>query len=503
MDGKKIAVVGAGPGGLTSAMILAHRGFEVDVYEKDPKVGGRNQEIKLGDYIFDTGPTFLMMKFILDEMFLETRRESKKYLNFMKLDPMYRLQFKNKQLDISDDHQKTIKEIGKNFPGREKNFDKFMQQEKKRFKKLFPCLQKHYSTPQTFLRPQFIKAIPYFAMEKTLYRILNKYFKDPDLTISFTFQSKYLGMSPWRCPAAFAIIPYIEHEFGIYHVEGGLSEISQAMAEVTQEEGGRIHLNSPVKQIHTEGNKAAGVELVNGEIKKADQVIINSDFAHSMLKLLPKKHTKKYSPKKLRKKKYSCSTYMLYLGLDKLYDMPHHTILFAEDYKKNVDEIFLNKELSQDPSIYIRNASVTDKTLAPKGHSAVYVLVPTPNNKSQIDWVKEKNSFTDKILEIIEKKTSMTDLREHIVEKHIISPPDWDSDYNVYLGATFNLAHNLGQMLYFRPRNKFEVLGNCYLVGGGTHPGSGLPTIYESGRISANMICDSYGMEYEPVSTYF
>ena len=180
---------------------------------------------------------------------------------------------------------------------------------------------------------------------------------------------------------------------------------------------------------------------------------------------------------------------MLYLAVDKIYDEPHHHIVFADNYRTNIEDIAKHKRLSQDMSIYVRNASVTDPTLAPKGHSALYVLVPVANQFSSIDWNEAQvKQYRDAVITRLEQKTSMKDLSKHIMGESIISPKDWDSR-GVYRGATFNLGHTLDQMLYLRPRNRFEELKHCYLVGGGTHPGSGLPTLYESARISTGLLC--------------
>jgi phytoene desaturase len=195
---------------------------------------------------------------------------------------------------------------------------------------------------------------------------------------------------------------------------------------------------------------------------------------------------------------------MLYLGVDRKYELPHHNIYFSKDYEGNVKDIFNNNKISDDPSFYLQNASVTDPTLAPPGKSTIYILVPMPNNASGIDWEKEKNAFKEKMLDLVVARTPMKDLRDHIEEERIITPHDWQEEHNIYYGATFNLAHNLTQMLWFRPRNAFEEVRNCYLVGGGTHPGSGLPTIYESGRITSNLISKKYGIPYnKPSKLYY
>jgi phytoene desaturase len=180
---------------------------------------------------------------------------------------------------------------------------------------------------------------------------------------------------------------------------------------------------------------------------------------------------------------------MLYLGIDRKVDLPHHNIRFSPTYQENVEDIFDRKTLHPDTAFYLQNPSVTDPSLAPDGKSALYILVPVANNKSGINWEREQKKYRDNVIKLISTQLpGMENLEDWIEEELIISPQDWQNNYNVFLGATFNLAHSLDQMLYLRPRNRFEELDNCYLVGGGTHPGSGLPTIYESARISVNLL---------------
>ncbi len=493
----RIGVVGAGPGGLTAAMILAHRGLDVTVFEQNDYVGGRNSTLKLGDYRFDLGPTFLMMDFILEEVFDEAGKRASDYLELVKLEPMYRLQFDGFALHPTTDREKMREEIRTHFPGSEDGLEKFMAREGKRFAKMLPCLQKDYSTAGSMVSAPLLKALPYLSMHRKLFGVLGDYFEPEKLRLSFTFQSKYLGMSPWKCPAAFGILSYIEHAFGVYHTIGGLSRISETMADVVRENGGRILTSSPVKEVIVKDGAARGVVLRSGERYEMDAVVINADFAHAMSTLIDKCDLRKYTPSRLESMQYSCSTFMLYLGLDKMYsDMPHHTIVFAKDYRTNVEDIFERQVLSEDTSFYVRNASITDKTLAPEGHSAVSVLVPVTNLTAGINWDRERSRYRDHILDLIAERTDMKDIRDHIREEKVITPTDWRDRYSVYNGATFNLAHSLGQMLYFRPRNRFEEFKNCYLVGGGTHPGSGVPTILESGRISANLLCRDFGVPF-------
>lgn len=503
MAKKKVIIVGAGPGGLTSAMILAHRGFDVTVCEAKDVVGGRNAPLRLGEFTFDTGPTFLMMSFILEEMFREAGESARDHLEFRKLDPLYRLKFDDCELFPSSDPEKMEREISRVFPGNEGGLKRFLETEKKRFEMLFPCIQKDYSSLSSLFALPLLKALPYIGIGQTLFENLGNYFREDELKVSFTFQAKYIGMSPWKCPKLFTILSCVEHLYGIYHVTGGLNAISRAMEGVARKRGADIRLSTPVKSLILDGRKVKGVRLESGDELFADEVILNADFAHAMSTLVPEGVLKKYSPVALKRKEYSCSTFMLYLGLDRQYDIPHHNIFFAHDYKANVEKIFHGSELDDDMSFYIQNACVTDPTLAPAGKSTIYVLVPVQNLFAPVDWESNRMSYRNKVLDAIEARTELKDIRKHIVEERIITPADWKSDHNVYQGATFNLSHMLSQMLYLRPRNKFEELDNCWLVGGGTHPGSGLPTIYESARISSNLLCRKHRVAFETPSTIY
>ena len=313
MSKKKIIIIGAGPGGLSAAMLLASKGFDVEVFEKDSEPGGRNKPIRLGEYTFDTGPTFLLMKFYLDKIFELSGKDIDNYLEFIKLDPMYRLVFRDKEARISSDPEKMKAEISRLFPGYEEGYERFLKKEEKKFWKLYPCLQKDYGKLRRYLHPDFIKALPHLSLTRSVWSVLGDYFLPEDLRLCFTFQSKYLGMSAWECPGAFSLVPFAEHKFGIYHVIGGLNRISDAMARAAVELGAKINYNSPVSGLVIDGKKVKGVKLAGLDPFMADAVVANPDFAYAMSNLVPEGKLRKYSRERLKRKKYSCSTFMLYL----------------------------------------------------------------------------------------------------------------------------------------------------------------------------------------------
>lgn len=497
MAKKSVVIIGAGPGGLASAMILAHRGFDVTVVEKKDRVGGRTSCIERNGFRFDMGPTFLHQKFTLDEIFAQVGRTAEDYLHFVKVDPMTKLSWSDVTMETTFNQEQMEANIEAAFPGHAEGYHRFMEDHAVKLRAIFPCLQKPYLKLHNYLRKELLKVTPYVATSQSVVDVLENYFEDDRLKLAFTFQSKYLGMSPWKCPALFSILSYTEYRYGIYHTHGGLAAIPEAMAKVVAEEGGKIRLSTGVKEVLFSGKRATGVLLENGEKLEADDVVMNSDYAQSMTTLL-NGHSK--SDAEMRGKKYSCSTFMLYLGLDKVYeDEPHHHIIFADDYRKNVEEIGGETTPSEDMSIYIRNSSVNDPHVAPEGKSQLYILVPTINTRNGVDWEQTQAAYRDKVLTRIEERTGMKDLRSHIVEEVVYTPDTWRDEGDIFLGATFNLAHTIDQMLYFRPHNRLDQFENVYLVGGGTHPGSGLPTIFESGRISSNMICQTHGVAYENV----
>ena len=492
MEKKKIIIVGAGPGGLAAGLLLSSKGYSVKIYEKKPYVGGRNSSFNLGDYKFDLGPTFFLMPQVLEDIFIEAGERLDEQVNLIEINPMYRLKFYG--LDDFNPYSYNKKflmygEMEKIFPYSSKAYDEYMNREAKKFSKLEPCLKVPYLSLVDYLKPNFLKALPYLDAHKSIYDVLGNYYKEEELKLSFTFQAKYIGMSPWIAPGTFSMISYLEHKYGVFHVEGGLNRVSKVISELIIKKGGEIFLDTPVKEILFKDKKAIGVKLDNGNIIESDSVIINADFSTAMKKLIPEDLRNKYSNKNLEKKKYSCSTFMLYIGVDKIYkNIPHHNIIFAKDYKKNVKKISENKSVGGDFSFYVQNPSVTDSTLAPNGKSSVYVLVPVANNSSKIDWELEKDDFTQLLLDKLEKIGEFKGIRDHIEELKIITPNDWEIEYDVYKGAVFNLSHNIMQMLWFRPHNELEGYKNLFLVGGGTHPGSGLPTIYGSAKIVADLI---------------
>jgi phytoene desaturase len=282
----------------------------------------------------------------------------------------------------------------------------------------------------------------------------------------------------------------------VFHPLGGCAAVTAAMARVAERLGVEICVDTPVEEVLFEGRRAIGVRTAAG-VEKAGAIVMNADFARAMQRLVPDRLRRRWTDRKIAGKKFSCSTFMMYLGVEGEFDLPHHTIHIAADYARNLDEIENQHVLSDDPSFYVQNACVTDPTLAPLGMSALYVLVPVTHQHPNVDWSQERERFRVKMFRQI-ANAGFKDVEKRTRFERIITPADWDTKYEIHQGATFNLAHSLDQMLHLRPHNRFEDVDGIYLVGGGTHPGSGLPVIFESARISTRLLMADLGISSSP-----
>lgn len=482
---KKIHVIGAGPGGLASALLLQKQGFEVTIFEKDHRVGGRSKRVTLGDYHFDLGPTFLMYIDVLKEIFSRAGFDLFKELELIELETLYHLHFKNQIIVLTNNRTKNALMYDKLKPGLGNAYLRWYKDQEIKLDKLKPILEKPFPSFFHLLRKDVLKAIPIVHPFKSVYSLLKTYDKDPLFIHSLSFQAKYLGMASYQAPSIFTMLPYLEHHTGLYHVKGGLNQINEVMAKLFVKLGGTLKLNSKVDEIVIENKEVKGI-MCMGDFIPCDDIVMNVDFAYGMTHLINSKLLKKYTPKKLEKKKYSISTWMMYLGVNQELELPHHEILFSDDYDQYLHDLMENK-FTDDISIYIHNPSKIDDTLAPEKKSSLYILVPVPNNFNQLSWIEKSIHIEELVFKRIYEKHQI-DLKPFIEEKMIYTPSDWEIKENVYRGAVFNLSHQLNQMLFMRPHNQFEEFKHMYLVGGGTHPGSGLPTIYQSALIIDNMI---------------
>lgn len=486
-------IIGAGPGGLASSILLAAAGLKVKVLDRLPVVGGRTSAIESGGFRFDLGPTFFLYPRVLEEIFSAAGTSLRDEVEMVRLDPQYRILFgAGGALDATPDVARMERQIAAIAPGDAGGFRRFMEENRAKLTLMEPCLESSFLGWRDMINLRMLKLLPMLRPHQSLDTYLHRFFSDPRIRLAFSFQSKYLGMSPFRCPSLFSILSFLEYEHGVFHPIGGCSAVTAAMARVAQRLGVEIGLEEPVEEILFEGRRAVGVRTPAGE-QKARAVVINADFARAMSRLVPDRLRRRWSNRRIARKKFSCSTFMMYLGIEGTFDLPHHNIHIAADYERNLDEIENRHVLSDDPSFYVQNASVTDPTLAPHGMSTLYVLAPVTHQHPNVDWSRERDRFRARMLRQI-AKAGFEGVEERIRYERVLTPADWEHGYEIHQGATFNLSHSLDQMLHLRPHNRFEDLDGVYLVGGGTHPGSGLPVIFESARISSRLLLGDLGL---------
>lgn len=501
-----IAIIGAGPGGLAAAVLLAARGCQVTVYEANPEIGGRTGRLHKDGFTFDLGPTFFLMPHVLQEIFREAGRDLFEEVELRRLDPMYRLVIgqqgaEDVVLDACQDTEEMSRRIGAISPEDGRSFRSFIAHNRKKLDAAEPILRRPIRSTLDLVRPDAIRTLPLLNPHLSVHDLNSKYFSHPAVRLAVGFQSKYLGMAPMDCPSLFTILPYIEYEYGVWHPVGGCHALMRALARVLIDLGGTIRTGTPVESLEFEGDRVRGVRLGGasaGDTEGCDYVVMNADATWAMKNLIPQEFRGRETDERIDRKKYSCSTFMLYLGVEGEVDLPHHTIRTAKTYEQNLEDISRDGgrlgTLSGDPSYYICNPTPLDPSSAPAGCSSLYVLMPTPNTKADIDWESESAPARERLLDRIESDLGLR-LRDRIRVEQRLTPDDW-ARMNINHGATFNLAHSLDQMLHKRPQNSLPGVENVCLVGGGTHPGSGLPVIFLSAQIAADMIADRVGSPF-------
>jgi len=476
-------------------MLLAAAGVRVRLLERLPVPGGRTSTITTPEgFRFDLGPTFFLYPRVLEEIFTACGYDLRREVEMVRLDPQYRLVFgAGGDLLATPDIARMEEAVSRLSPADRGSFTRFMESTREKFTRFAPFLEKPFESWRDLANPDLLKLMPLLKPWRSLDAELGTFFSDERIRLAFTFQSKYLGMSPFRCPSLFSILSFLEYEHGVYHPIGGCGAVSAAMARIAQEMGVEIHYEEPVETLEFSGRKITAVRTGKGRYE-ADATVVNADFARSMTRLVPDALRRRWSDRKIASRRFSCSTFMLYLGIEGRYDdVAHHTIYLSEDYRRNLADIEHRHVLSADPSMYVQNACLTDPTLAPSDTSTLYLLIPVTHRHPNVDWRREGPRYREVALDQIER-VGIRGVRDRIRYEKMLTPDDWQDGYEIYRGATFNLSHDLGQMLHMRPHNRFEDVERMYLVGGGTHPGSGLPVIFSSARITADLLLDDLGL---------
>ena len=365
----RVAIVGAGPGGLAAALLLAKEGVPVTVFEKEPAVGGRTRVMRtpLG-YSFDLGPTFFLYPRILADIFAACGERLQDHVALRRLDPQYHLVFEGGgNLEATPDLARLEAEVARLAPADARNVRRFLDDNRRKLAPSVRFWSRTSRAPPISSRPPCSRRCRRCGPSRAWTRTCSRYFADPRVRLAFSFQTKYLGMSPFRCPSLFTILSFLEYEHGVFHPIGGCGAVSEAMARLARQLGVEIRLNTPVERILYRDGEAVGLEA-GGERIAAGAVVVNGDFARRRAAPHPRNDAPRWTDRKLAKTKLSCSTFMLYLGLEgDVGDLPHHTILLSREYERNIRRDRPAASCPTNPSFYVQHAGPTDPTLGAAG----------------------------------------------------------------------------------------------------------------------------------------
>jgi phytoene desaturase len=496
MASPHVVVVGAGPGGLATAMLAAGMGLEGTLVEAKAVPGGRMGRIVEDGYAFDTGPTILQLPHVLAQVFERSGLRLSDYVRLVRVDPNTRIHFwDGTRLDTFDDAARNRAEWERLVPGGAARFDAFFQEHVSKYEVAYDRFIAHDAkSAARYFNPLRLLPAARFAPWETLYRSLHRTLDDDRLVYAMSYPSKYLGLHPTTCSSVFSVIPFLELAFGVWHPLGGFRALADGMLRAFQDLGGRVRMGSPVRKVLVENGRATGVVLANGERLAADHVVVNADWALAKKALVDPEHRPSHPDSRIEGRTYSCSAFMLYLGLDRVYDeVPHHAIYLSGGVKRTDRDALEDRKLDEvDPPFYVCNPTPTDRSSAPRGGSSLYVLVPTPNTGRAVDWQAKKEPFAKLVMDRL-ARVGIVDVERHVKLMRIATAETWRDDFKVFRGAVFNLSHGWLQLGPLRPHSEDEDVRHLHWVGGGTHPGSGLLTIFESANLAAADLAARFG----------
>ncbi|MBN2014728.1 MAG: phytoene desaturase [Candidatus Altiarchaeota archaeon] len=484
VSGKKAVVIGAGFGGLAAATLLAKKGFDVTVLEKNEQAGGRARVYCEKGFVFDMGPSWYLMPEAFEKFFAEFDKKPSDLYRLKRLDPMYRVFYgPGDYLDI-------VSDLGRNmelFSSLEKDgYSKlkgYLAQAKYKYDTAMEeFIYREYKSIFDFFSPKLISKGFSLHLFDRLDSFVKGFFSNERLIKILEYTMVFLGSDPRNTPALYSIMSHVDLKLGVWYPEEGIGAVVSAMLSLAESYGVKFCFNSEVEKIVVEKGVAREVLSKKGSFE-ADFVVVNSDYPFSEARFLEPKY-QTYPPKYWKKKVIGPSAFIIYIGLNKrLSGLVHHNLFFAPDWFKHFDSIFKKPEWPEDPSYYVSCPSKTDSTVAPEGCENLFILVPVASGLEDSD--EKREDYYDGVVSHLEGLLGET-IRDSVVVKRIYSHRDFYRDYNSYQGNALGLAHTLFQTAYFRPKHKSRKVRNLYYVGHYTHPGVGVPMSIISSQIVAD-----------------
>ncbi|MEM9366743.1 MAG: phytoene desaturase [Planctomycetota bacterium] len=488
----RAAVIGRGFGGLAAAIRLQAMGFETVCFEARDMPGGRAYVYRDHGYTFDAGPTVITAPHCLDELFSLAGESLSEHVDLIPVDPMYRLQWTDgTKFDYTQDAGRLIDQIGQISPTDVPGYKRFADYTRRVFEKGYVELG---ATPFLSFR-DMIRCAPDLMRvraDRSVYSMVSRFISDEHLRQAFSFHPLLVGGNPLETSAIYTLIHWIERQWGVFFPRGGTGALVQSLVGLFRRLGGELRVSTPVDRIEVVsgrgGRNTHRVHVADRAGESFDLVVSNADVHHTYAKLYQHSDTARPIRRRLEKMEWSMSLFVMYFGTNRRYEqLAHHTILFGERYRGLLRDIFKGSHVPDDFSLYLHAPTVSDPGLAPPGGEAFYVLSPVPHlGRAPADWERLQQSYGDAILESLEQH--LPGLRESIVTRRHFTPTDFHQQLNAFQGSAFSVAPKLTQSAYFRPHNKCGRIEGLYLVGGGTHPGAGVPGVINTAKATCGII---------------
>ena len=489
IEKKSVIIIGAGIGGIATAVYLAKNGYQVKVYEKNLFPGGRCGQIIRDGHRFDIGATLLLMPSVYKQVFEALGLKFEECFELKPLSTIYKIYFENTgQLDFSTIDNVMKQQLEKIEPGSFNRYQKYISNGYRYFQdSMMNLLAKNFYTIFDFANLKNVLLLIRLKTYISHHTYVSKFFKNPDLRKAFTFQNIYVGQSPYSAPALFSMLPATELSEGTVFPIGGMFSVIEKLVNTAIESGVQFYYNKSAVKIEISNDRAKSIILSDGTTISADIIVVNADLPYSYRKLLP---DRKISLR-IDKMKYACSAIVFHWGLNKAFpQLGHHSVFLSGEYRKNLDMIFRKKSMSDKPSFYIHAPVRTDPTAAPNGEDSISVIVPVGHVDENYfqDWDNIRNTARLEVIKRL-KEMGMGDIEKHIKFEICYPPKAWENIYNISRGSVFgSLNHSVMQMGYFRPHNRHDTYRNLYFVGGSTHPGNGVPLVLLSAKLTAERI---------------
>jgi phytoene desaturase len=476
-------IVGAGLGGLAAAIRLGARGYRVIVLDRLAVPGGRATVFKQDGFTFDAGPTIITAPFVLEELWQFAGRNFYDDVKLQALNPFYVIRFDDgSTFTCRGDVAAMRSEVARISPDDVAGYDNFMRESEAIYKIGFEQLG-HVPFPSIGSMAAILPDLLKLKAWQSVHAHVASHVRHPKLRMALSFHPLFVGGNPFRATSVYSMIAYLERQFGVHCAIGGTGAIVQSMVKLIESQGGQVICNADVVEITTDNGRATGVRLASGKLFKSDIVVSNACAAQTYTKLISGGAQKRWTKRKMARARHSMSLFVWYFGTNRKFEtVPHHTILMGPRYRGLIQDIFENKTLADDMSLYLHRPTATDPSLAPEGCDSFYVLSPVPNQDSNIDWAHMAEAYRQRIAKRLDE-TIMPGFEQTVVTQRVMTPLNFENDLLSYKGAAFGLEPVLTQSAWFRPHNKSEEFENLFLVGASTHPGAGVPGVISTARV--------------------